>query len=501
MVIVFRFLLLVLLIVFLILVRPQSRLHQIQVLALPRVGRLALYAFVALLCACIVYISGMVPVWTSATALYPHHLQYEQMTDALLEGHLYLDLEPSESLLALDNPYSAEERMADRPEYQWDTAYYNGHFYMYFGIVPVLILFLPLRLIGIHLVGYQATQIFIVLAILAFFAILKLFTEQYCRNLSLPAFVSLFCMCSGISLWLCIKEPSLYCTAIASGLAFALWGFYLSYRGLVLAGSERSRILFIVFGALCSALAFGCRPPIGLSCIILLPLGIHFLRYASSNHQRIRGIVAFLVPFVVVGILLMLYNEARFENPFEFGQSYQLSVADQTSLSETEVPLCTWLNGIVYQFLATSEISEEFPFIGKDGILVLFPVLLLGYFPYHVKKGKSSSPEEEKAATPVPGLVPALIVSILVMIFFQAMWSPYMIERYRMDISFLVCLLFLLGSLHAYRYRPDRARYSCLLTLGCAYTLCVLFLLLFDADFIEAHYTLYLAVKEVFSFR
>ena len=35
-------------------------------------------------------------------------------------------------------------------------------------------------------------------------------------------------------------------------------------------------------------------------------------------------------PYLVIGILLMLYNYLRFDSPFEFGQSYQLTITDQS---------------------------------------------------------------------------------------------------------------------------------------------------------------------------
>ena len=69
--------------------------------------------------------------------------QYEVMTDSILERHLYLDEEVSEDLLALDNPYDFFARDKGGIDYLWDHAFYNGRYYMYFGIVPVFTVFLP----------------------------------------------------------------------------------------------------------------------------------------------------------------------------------------------------------------------------------------------------------------------------------------------------------------------------------------------------------------------
>lgn len=65
-------------------------------------------------------------------------------------------------LLQMDNPYDPQARVDLGVDYRWDTAYYHGHYYMYFGVVPVFLLFLPFRLItGMSLTTYHATQVFV----------------------------------------------------------------------------------------------------------------------------------------------------------------------------------------------------------------------------------------------------------------------------------------------------------------------------------------------------
>ena len=39
------------------------------------------------------------------TSPWPHHKQYQEVAEAMAEGHLYLDMEPSEGLLNVENPY------------------------------------------------------------------------------------------------------------------------------------------------------------------------------------------------------------------------------------------------------------------------------------------------------------------------------------------------------------------------------------------------------------
>ena len=71
-------------------------------------------------------------------------LYNKDFVEALENGQTYLLEEPSEKLLSLENPYDTVERSSIKrgEDYIWDTALYNNHYYVYFGILPALILFL-----------------------------------------------------------------------------------------------------------------------------------------------------------------------------------------------------------------------------------------------------------------------------------------------------------------------------------------------------------------------
>ena len=73
--------------------------------------------------------------------------QYQMLAHSLAEGKTWLMVEPDEMLKSLSNPYDYRLRsMTLEPagiSYLWDAAYYNGRYYVYFGIVPELLFFLP----------------------------------------------------------------------------------------------------------------------------------------------------------------------------------------------------------------------------------------------------------------------------------------------------------------------------------------------------------------------
>ena len=54
---------------------------------------------------------------------------YEQQFDAFMKGQLNIDVEPSDELKALENPYDPWQR--EGIDYLWDRAYYDGSYYSY----------------------------------------------------------------------------------------------------------------------------------------------------------------------------------------------------------------------------------------------------------------------------------------------------------------------------------------------------------------------------------
>jgi hypothetical protein len=57
------------------------------------------------------------------------------------------------------------------------------------------------------------------------------------------------------------------------------------------------------------------------------------LRRPADRARSIRQLVGFAAPLALSLVLLLAYNWARFESPFEFGQKYQLAGTDQTRSS------------------------------------------------------------------------------------------------------------------------------------------------------------------------
>lgn len=90
-----------------------------------------------------------------------HHAQYQELAEALSEGKVSVG-DAEEALLAMKNPYDTIALQAAGIGYRADYAYYNGKYYVYFGIVPVLLLYLPYYLLtGGALQNYVAVFVFL----------------------------------------------------------------------------------------------------------------------------------------------------------------------------------------------------------------------------------------------------------------------------------------------------------------------------------------------------
>lgn len=185
-------------------------------------------------------------------------------------------------------------------------------------------------------------------------------------------YLMLSVMMSFISVWYAVTAPAMYCTAIMSAVCMELISINLIVRVVEDARQGRTDWIILVKligGSFSSALAFGCRPTIALAGLIQIPMVCRYRKIAKSRKMRVKSFLAIGIPYFLIAALLMWYNYARFGNVFEFGQSYQLTVADQHSYSFfKEFRLGKILNGLVYQFASWIPIGETFPYVSYMGI-------------------------------------------------------------------------------------------------------------------------------------
>ena len=251
-----------------------------------------------------------------------------KFVDSIEAGSLSLLEKPSDKLLSLKNPYDAVERrsLTRDVDYIWDAALYNGNYYVYYGILPALLLFVPYHLMtGMYLPTYVGVAIFSILSIWALALIVKLFYKKYFSNMPFRIYiVGLVSALFGVGIIWVNAAPRFYEVVTIAGFYFTLQGLYLLWSVDLEKDKFRLRLFL---AALCLSLAVACRPTFLLASIFVI---IWFIKYIKNNKSGkvIRLLITIAIPYIVVGGLLMAYNKARFGSPFDFGSKYQLTMND-----------------------------------------------------------------------------------------------------------------------------------------------------------------------------
>lgn len=465
--------------------RPGSSLHSITMDAKSKkVGWLFVLTLTMTILLCVIPM-GLSPSYNGEKPDYMN--QYELLTESFLEGHLYIDYNDIDpKLLALDNPYDPDAREAANVSFHWDHAFYNGHYYMYFGVVPVFLLFLPYRLLtGMSLTTYHATQIFTALFICGVFSLFFTLSKTFFKKLSLGLYLSLSAAFSVMSVWYAVSAPALYCTAISAAICMEIWSFFFFIRAVFVCEKESASIRYAFLGSLTGALAFGCRPPIALANLFVLPLLAVFLKNRKFTLRLGKQLLFAASPYMIVGVFLMLYNYARFDNPFEFGQAYQLTITDQShygSFFSRFQPLKTF-DSICKFFVGYTSMSDQFPFVTFDGILLNFPILFLPFFGI-ASEGVRGEIRESR----LPRCIIILFCIPLLIAFADVLWAPTVLERYHMDIYWVLCLLCYLVTGLYYRNLSAKTarRFSSIVSIWAFLSLCkciLLFLVPYDYNF------------------
>ena len=359
--------------------RPSSLLHKVNLENSTVIKKLFTLLVALLTVAACILPMDMLPLWNGEVP--GHRNQYELMAENILEGRLDFAYGDEAGLLELENPYDPAERKAAGVIYHWDHAFYDGHYYMYFGVVPVFLAFLPYRVLtGTALTTYHATQLFTAVTIAGIFMLFDLLAKRFFKRLPYSVYLLLSVAFSAMSVWYAAAEPALYCTAITAALALEVWSLYFFMRAVYVEKRENRQILFAGIGALLGALVFGCRPTIALANLLVIPMLMAFLKQRKVTGKLLGKLCLAALPYAMVAAGLMLYNYARFDDPFEFGQKYQLTVADQSQYSvalhaDTVLRI---INDTISNFFATGKIKTAFPYVRTSSVFFNFPILLLG---------------------------------------------------------------------------------------------------------------------------
>ncbi len=364
-----------------------------------------------------------------------HRNQYELLAESMLKGRVDIEYEHDfyERLSQMENPYDTEERTAQNILYKWDHAYYKGKYYMYFGVVPVIITFIPYRLItGANLRTYHATQLYVLVFICGIFYLFYYLRKKTKSKISLAEYLIASIGVSYASVWYATDFPALYTTAITSGMMFAILSIIMYMKCIL---ETKKSLKYLLLRALFGALIFGCRPTIGFVNLLFFPALISVIKNEKKGDKILITLLSFL-PYILIAILLMLYNYVRFDNVFEFGQTYQLTDNDQSHMLDVTLNLKHMLESLKNFFFYKEPFGENFPRIKYFGLFFNFPVMVLPLILIFNKNLRNKLKKNKLYSTYI-----LILVSIVITVLSITIMVPYIIVRYHMDVIYLFGIL------------------------------------------------------------
>jgi hypothetical protein len=291
------------------------------------------------------------------------HKYYAWQAESWMQGQLDLGKPAPAELLALPDPYDPE---ANRPfrfageRGVHDLSLYHGKLYLYWGPAPVLVAFLPWRIVtGQALpcpmaavlfagVGWCATALLVVRA-----------ARRYCPNGS-PAVLAIALLGLAGSNWaiVVLARASVWETPIFAACCFGAITWWLLAE-CHWAGAA-AKPAWLAGASALWGLAIGSRPIWIIATLILLwPLWPERTQWRQRGFLRLA--VAAVLPVTTCVLALLWHNYARFGSILEFGQHYQL--ADVRMAVKSVFSPSAVLFNLQNYFFATPGTGAYFPFL------------------------------------------------------------------------------------------------------------------------------------------
>lgn len=362
--------------------------------------------------------------------------QYGHVADSLLSGRTWLDLRVPQAFAHASDPYdpAVRERLLSRgvtPIY-WDYAFFHGRWYSYFGVLPALVLFAPYRIVtslwipGGAMLPAGAAVVVLMLGFVLFGSLLVIrLLTRLAPHVSLAGtLLSLALFFIGSSAIYLYFRTNFYSVPFAASLLLSTLGLWL-WLGARQAPPQRAcgganadgspswaegmagelSLPHLAGGSVCIAANFGCRPAFTLVALLgftIFARQIRELLRAARNAATgggksagitpmrfLRAPLAVLIPACAVVAPLTAYNAVRFGSAFDFGNEYQITVANMARYRE---PWGNLVRTLGYYMALPLHATSRFPFLmispaplGQwgyteamvGGTFLLCPVLLL----------------------------------------------------------------------------------------------------------------------------
>ena len=322
---------------------------------------------------------------------------YNLLVQGFQAGQLNVNREAPPELAGLANPYDP----AAYTPYVWEAShisyelcYYKGKLYLYQGITPALVWFLPFTaLTGEYCSHQTAVVIFLVFGFLVAALLMFSVWQRYFSDVSVWL-VATTVLALGLATGFLgnLSSADEHQVPHLCGFAFTMLALAAIWNSL---HRPRWQIYWLASASLAYGLAVGARPSLLFGIIILLIPVVQGWRTDTGIFSFKRAsclLLAAVVPAALVGMGLAAYNYLRFDSPSEFGWRYLLTDIQNVSAQPFSLRYF-WFNWKLY-FLEPVHWNGQFPFLRADvpagapanyygvgeaycGILLHYPVVWL----------------------------------------------------------------------------------------------------------------------------
>ncbi len=296
---------------------------------------------------------------------------YGRQFDAWQKGQIELDISVDPRLAELENPYDPAARSASKARYSWDYAFFDGKYYSYFGIAPILTVHAPIHAFTGKLPNVPMACL--ILAIAGVIATASAYREVVLRFIKKPNLwlflLGLAGVVSASGVYLGALCADMYYVAVLSAQVFSMTFVALAVRSM---REEKLwlRMVLLVLAAIALTLTVWSRPTVALMCVAVFPLFIEFIFKIRKDTLKdgLMTVGAFALPLIAGAAAVMWYNAARFGSPLDFGAKYQLTVSD---VSLNTIDFKYLFSSFFSYFLCPIWQTEVYPYLGMQKIKVL----------------------------------------------------------------------------------------------------------------------------------